>query len=73
MKAVVSLLFILSFLFISTTFAQENLYLMNPRGEVIPVSALKNYTPPKHKDNLKRNLFGDVLINPNNTQDTISY
>jgi Secretion system C-terminal sorting domain len=64
---------IISILFTDFSNSQDNRYLMNSKGEFIPLSKLKNYTPPKHRDNLKRNIFGDVLFDPNYVQDTISY
>ena len=51
----------------------EKIYWMNTRGEFVPLEVVQKYQKPQYNDNLKRNIFGDILFNPNDTEDTLSY
>ncbi|MCK5705231.1 MAG: hypothetical protein KAI29_28970, partial [Cyclobacteriaceae bacterium] len=74
MKSVIIILLINILFFISANIlAQEEKYLLNTRGELVPVSVVEKYVKPQYNDNLKRNIFGDVLFDPNDLEDTLSY
>ncbi|MCH7963201.1 MAG: T9SS type A sorting domain-containing protein [Bacteroidetes bacterium] len=51
----------------------EKIYWMNTRGEFVPLEAVQKYQKPQYNDNLKRNIFGDILFNPDDTEDTLCY
>jgi len=46
-------------------------YLHN--GKFTPKEVVDNYKKPHHNDNLKRNVFGDIYLSPDDTPDTLGY
>jgi Secretion system C-terminal sorting domain len=69
----ITLLFLVSLLFASLGNAQEKKYWMNNRGEFVPLEVAEKYKLPDYNDGNKRNIFGQVLFNPDETIDTLGY
>jgi hypothetical protein len=51
--------------------AEKVYYLHN--GKFIPKEKVDKYEKPYHKDNLNRNMFGDILLSPDDLEDTLGY
>jgi len=50
----------------------EKIYYLH-KGKLFPKDQLENYTKPRYKDNLNRNIFGDVVLSPDDLADTLGY
>lgn len=50
----------------------ENVYYLH-NGKFTPKKVVEKHKQPIHKDNLKRNIFGDILLSPDDAADTLGY
>ncbi|MCK5469260.1 MAG: hypothetical protein KAI99_12140, partial [Cyclobacteriaceae bacterium] len=51
--------------------AEKTYYLHN--GKFIPKEKVDKFKKPHYKDNLNRNMFGDILLSPDDLEDTLGY
>ncbi len=51
--------------------AEKVYYLHN--GKFTPKEVVEKHKKPRHNDNLERNIFGDIYLNPDDAADTLGY